>query len=139
MAFKHTYKQMLDKAYKELPEITISKKRFEIPSFHGRIQGKKTIIKNISQIAKTLRRKKEHIIKFMLKELATTGFEENNNYVFIGKFSGEMLNKKLEKYIKEFVLCEQCKKPDTFLKKEQGITFKQCEACGARSSVRTIK
>ena len=30
-------------------------------------------------------------------------------------------------------------KPDTELHKEKGITFKQCQACGARSSVRSIK
>lgn len=139
MTFKHTYKEMLEKAYKELPEISSSTKRFEIPTLHGRTQGNRTIINNLSQVAKYLNRPEDHIIKFFLRELATTGTPEDSNYSFIGKFSGNFLNTKLNKYVKEFVLCEQCGKPDTFLKTEEGSTFKQCEACGARQSIRKLK
>jgi len=130
---------MLEKAYKELPTISQSNKRFEIPQLHGRVQGNKTIINNFSQIAKYLGRPYDHLIKFFLRELATTGAPEDSNYAFVGKFSAAFLNAKLKKYVKEFVLCDQCGKPDTFLKKEKNTTFKQCEACGARSSVRSIK
>ena len=95
MTFKHKYEDLLTKAFKELPETKTSTMRFEIPVFHGRIQGNKTIINNISQISKYLGRTQEHIVKFMLRELATTGAPEDSNFVFIGRFSGSMLNNKL--------------------------------------------
>ena len=75
----------------------------------------------------------------MLKSLATTGEWKGSKFYFIGKFNSRVLNEKIEKYVKEFVTCTQCGKPDTELHKEKGITFKQCQACGARSSVRSIK
>ncbi len=139
MAFKHTYKQMLDRAFKNLPKSKNITTRFDIPKVTGSLQGNKTIITNLSQISKILRRPESHIFKFLLRELATTGDMKKGGTIFIGKFSSGILNTKIEKYVKEFILCNQCKKPDTKLIKEKGITFKHCEACGARSSVRSLK
>lgn len=139
MVWKHKYNDMLKRAYKLLPKSKAVDSRFEIPKVHGRLQGNQTIITNFHQIANHLRRDINHLFKFMLKDLATTGDISNNSVTFKGKFAPSMLNTKIEKYVKEFVICEQCGKPDTELIKEKGVTFKRCEACGARHSVRSIK
>jgi len=139
MVFKYTYEQMLEKAYKKLPEVSEEELRFELPVVKGSLSGNKTVITNIPQIAAQLRRPVEHVLKFLLRELATTGDQKKGETVFIGKFRSEFLNKKIEKYANEFVFCAQCKKPDTHLAKEQTITFLICEACGAKTSVRTLK
>jgi translation initiation factor 2 subunit 2 len=138
MAWKHKYEEMLKRAYKLLPKSTTSDSRFELPKFHGRLQGNKTILTNFHQISSHIRRDINHLFKFMVRELATTGEIKNNSVIFNGKFAPTMLNTKLDKYVKEFVLCDQCNKPDTELIKEKDITFKRCEACGAKHSVRTI-
>lgn len=137
--FKHTYEQMLDRLYKVLPKSKEISGRFEIPKVQGSIQGNKTIITNLAQIAKKLSRNEEHLMKFLLRELATTGESKTGGTIFMGKFSSDFLNGKIDKYVKEFVLCTQCGKPDTVLVKEKGVTFKRCEACGAKASVRTLK
>ena len=67
------YEKMLEKARKELPESVLKTERFEIPKVKGHIQGNRTIISNFNQIAKTLRREPEHLLKFVLKELAAPG------------------------------------------------------------------
>ena len=90
-------------------------------------------------MAKKINRKPEHLLKFLLRELATTGKERGNITIFMGKFSRDLMQHKYEKYLRKFVLCDQCKKPDTALKKEKGLTFKICEACGAKSSVMSLK
>jgi len=46
------------------------------------------------------------------------------------------VNDKIESYVKEFVLCTECKKPDTEIITEKGIKFKHCLACGAKSPIR---
>ncbi|MHA1988975.1 MAG: translation initiation factor IF-2 subunit beta, partial [Promethearchaeota archaeon] len=51
----------------------------------------------------------------------------------------DIIQKKIESYVKEYVLCKECGKPDTKLIKEGRITFLKCEACGAKSSVKSIK
>jgi translation initiation factor 2 subunit 2 len=139
MAFKHKYEDMLKKAYKLLPKVTATDSRFEIPKVHGRLQGNKTIITNFSQIASHLRREESHFLKFLVRELATTCEVNGGTATFTGKHSPTNINVKVEKYVKEFILCKQCGKPDTELVNENGSTFKRCEACGAKSSVRSIK
>lgn len=139
MAFKHTYEQMLDRLYKLLPKSSLASSRFEVPGVQGSIQGNRTVLTNLGQIAKKLSRPQEHFENYLIKELATTKQEKDGNVVFIGKFGSAKINEKVEKYVKEFVLCDQCKKPDTVLIKEKGVTFKRCEACGARSTVRTLR
>jgi translation initiation factor 2 subunit 2 len=50
-----------------------------------------------------------------------------------------LMEKKLESYVKGYVLCKECKKPDTKLIREDRITFLKCDACGAKSPVKSIK
>lgn len=139
MGFKHSYDEMLDKAYKSLPTVSAKTTRFEVPSITGSIQGNKTLLTNLNQVADKLGRPPEHLVKFLSKDLATTSDTKNNTTTFVGKFNSKLLNEKIQKYLKEFVTCQQCGKPDTKLIKEKGITFKRCEACGAKSTVRSIK
>ncbi|MHA1236157.1 MAG: translation initiation factor IF-2 subunit beta, partial [Candidatus Hodarchaeales archaeon] len=42
----------------------------------------------------------------------------------------------LRAYVKDFVLCEECQKPDTKLVREGRVLIKVCEACGARGAVK---
>lgn len=43
------------------------------------------------------------------------------------------------RYIKEYVTCHTCRSPDTILQKDTRLFFLQCEACGSRCSVASIK
>lgn len=139
MVWKFSYKELLERAYMNLPEKIKRESRFEIPKIFSQIQGNRTIIKNFIKLSRDINRDSRHLLKFMLRELATTGKEERNSIICIGKFSNELLQNKFDKYVQEFVLCSQCNRPDTILVKERGLTFKKCEACGAKSSVRNLK
>lgn len=132
------YEKMLEKAIKELPKEIRTKERFEIPKAICEIVGNKTVFKNFGEILIVLRRNANHLSKFLLKELATAGSLEGNALVFQGKIPREIIQNKLEDYIKKFVICKECKNPDTKLVKEGRITFLKCEACGARSAVEEI-
>lgn len=135
MVFKHTYEEMLEQAYKELPRIEAVGLRFEVPKVESLIQGNRTVVKNVAKLASHLRQSLDHLMRFMLHELATTGELRGADAIFIGKFRNDFLNEKVQKYTKRFVLCDHCGKPDTHLGKEGGITFKHCEACGAKIAV----
>jgi translation initiation factor 2 subunit 2 len=130
------YKELLDRAYKEVKQMNISSERFEIPKVEGHFQGKKTIITNFNQIASHLRRNPEHLQKFLLKELAASGHKEGDRLVLNNKIPSAKINPKIEQYTKEFVLCRECGKPDTEIKKEDRINFLHCLACGAKHSIR---
>ncbi len=131
------YEQMLNEAYKKVKAIGGSSERFEIPKVEGHFEGKKTIITNFYQIASHIRRNPEHFQKFILKELATSGQKEGDRLVLNNKIPSEKINQKIEQYVKEFVICRECGKPDTELTKEDRLTFIHCLACGAKHSVRS--
>lgn len=129
------YSELLKKAKKELPSESASHERFEIPKVRGHIQGNRTVVSNFGQIASTLNRETDHLLKYILKELATPG-EFKNSFLIMGrKVSAAMINEKIEKYVREFVICKECKKPDTKLVKEEKIIFLKCQACGAKQPV----
>ena len=129
------YKELLDKLYKEVKVIE-NVERFEIPKAQGMVEGSKTIIQNFSQICSTLRRKPEHLAKFLSRELASQVLIEKERLILNRKLSFGMINDKIEKYVGEFVICPECKKPDTELIKEEKFLFLHCLACGAKHSVR---
>jgi len=131
------YEKLLDEAYKKVKQIKVSNGRFEIPKIEGHFEGRKTILTNFFQIASYIRRKPEHFQKFMLKELAASGQKEGNRLVLNIKVPSTKINQKIEQYVKEFVLCKECKKPDTELIKEDRLSFIHCLACGAKHSVRS--
>lgn len=128
---------MLEEAYSKIKKPEGNGERFEIPSAEGRFEGKKTIITNFAEIASTLRRPPEHLMKFLSKETATQTMINGDRLVLNNKIPSSKLNPKIEQYTKEFVLCNECGKPDTELIKEDRITFKHCLACGAKHSVRS--
>jgi len=130
------YKKLLKKALSELPESTHSGERFEIPKVKGHVEGNKTIITNFNQICSTLRRESTQLIKYLQRELATPAIMEGTRLVLGRKVSSELINSKIERYVQDFVLCQECKKPDTILKKQDKILIMECTACGARHTVK---
>ena len=131
------YEKLLEQAYKKVKQIDTSSERFEIPKVQGHFEGRKTILTNFYQIASHIRRKPEHFQKFILKELAASGQKEGDRLVLNLKVPSAKINQKIEQYVKEFVLCKECGKPDTELIKEDRLSFVRCLACGAKHSVRS--
>ena len=133
-----TYKEMLKEARKSLPESVFEKERFEIKKVRGHVQGNRTIITNFIQIANDLGREPEHLLKFVLKELATPGEIKKSGSVIIGtKVPASRINEKIKQYANGFVFCSECGKPDTKKKKKKNIVFIKCLACGARHPIKS--
>jgi translation initiation factor 2 subunit 2 len=132
-----SYEQLLNEAYSKIKKPETSGERFEIPKVEGHFEGKKTIVTNFSQIVSYIRRSPEHFQKFLLKELAVSGQKEGDRLVLNNKIPSTKINEKIQQYVKEFVLCKECGKPDTELTKEDRLTFVKCLACGAKHSVRS--
>ncbi|MBW6442195.1 translation initiation factor IF-2 subunit beta [Patescibacteria group bacterium] len=132
------YNKLLENAYKKVKQSEISGERFKVPKIEGYFEGKKTILTNFYQIAVHLRRNPEHFQKFMLKELAASGQKMGDRLVLNIKVPSAKINQKVESYLHEFVLCKECKKPDTEIIKpaQSRISFVHCLACGAKHPIR---
>lgn len=92
------------------------------------------------QICKTLHRQPKHLLDFLLAELGTSGSVDGNSQLIIkGRFQQKQIENVLRRYIKEYVTCHTCRSPDTILQKDTRLFFLQCETCGSRCSVASIK
>jgi translation initiation factor 2 subunit 2 len=130
------YKNLLERARKSLPPITKAAERFETPVAEI-VTGKQTVIRNFTEIAKVLRRDTRHLAKFLFKELAIPGSIRNSELVLQGKVYSSLINQRIAEYVERFVLCHECRKPDTKLQEDKITTIK-CEACGARRTTKSI-
>lgn len=126
------YDDLLAHAKEVLPEVEENEERFQIPKVKGHIQGVKTVISNMNQIADMLRRPIKHLLKFLTRELASTAEQVKTLVIFGGKVSAARINEKINSYAKEFVICKECNKPDSKLTKEGDVYYFKCQACGAR-------
>lgn len=129
------YEELLEKAYKEIKPIISKSERFEPPKTKIIIEGNKTIITNFQAICSYLRRDPSHFAKFLLRELATPGEIDGERLILNRKILTSSIDEKIQMYIQKFVICPECKKPDTEIQTKDKISFMYCLACGARHSV----
>jgi len=139
MKEEYDYNKLLEKGRKQLPENVFKHERLEMPKLTSVVMGNRTFVKKFTEAAGIVRRDPKHILKYLAKEFGSQGNIEGDTAVFQGKFGQIMVNTKFEKYVELYVLCSECKKPDTTLLKENRISFVKCEACGARRRVEDIK
>lgn len=132
-----TYEQLLDKAFAELPNLAEEKVDFKIPQADSMIQGNKTQLRNIAQIADVARRSKEEIAKYLTKELAAPVTVDGNTLTILAKIPANTLNDKVHRYFELYIICKECHKPDTHVQMiDRGYTTIACEACGAKYTVK---
>lgn len=131
------YSQLLEEAYASLPKKQAGSGRFEVPLADVLVAGSKTTLKNFDAVCAYVRRKPAQVAKYLSNELAAPGVIEGTRLVLQGKFMARAVNERMQNYVKLFVLCKECGKPDTNLVQvERNVYALQCEACGAKSPVR---
>jgi translation initiation factor 2 subunit 2 len=132
------YETLLKKARSQIPDITSKQERLELPRLQYGVIGMRTIIFNFKEIAETLNRDPQHMLKYLSGEMATAASTQGARIIFQGKFPRQTLEKLLERYVESFITCPICKSPDTKLLKEKRLSFVVCEACGAKSSIKQL-
>lgn len=122
--------------------------RYRMPLLTTKIEGKgngiKTVIPNMSDVARALSRPPTYPTKFFGCELGaqTTFDEKNDRYIVNGAHSADRLRELLDGFIDKFVLCGSCKNPETeilVLSTGRGgrgeDIVRDCKACGERTGV----
>lgn len=128
---EYKYEDLLERALRGLPSTKTEDSRFIIPELKVFIEGKTTIFDNFDAICGYMNREAEHVMKFLLKELGTAGKMEGNRAIFQGRFPKEEVGHQIQRYMDEYVLCWECKKPDTHFVKMERVWVLKCDACGA--------
>ena len=137
------YKSLLEDAYNNIIQKDNLNSasvcgRFEVLNVAGHFEGSRTIITNFLKVSSCIRRSPEHLIKFLSKELATSAELSGDRLILCRKVSSANVNEKVAKYVKCFVTCGKCGKPDTELSEENYKLFLKCLACGNKVEIHKI-
>jgi len=116
--------------------------RYRMPVLLTKIEGKgngiKTVVPNMSDVARALSRPPTYPTKFFGSELGaqTTVDEKNDRYIVNGAHDATRLRELLDGFIEKFVLCGSCKNPETdLIITKNEMIVRDCKACGERTSV----
>ncbi|HEV2317635.1 MAG TPA: translation initiation factor IF-2 subunit beta [Thermoplasmata archaeon] len=129
------YAALLKRAREKLPQVQVSTDRFQVPEPDVMIDGKNTVIRNFQDITTVLRREPDHVIGFLARELGCPGVLDLPRAYLKSKIPKESIAQRLKEYTEKYVICSECKRPDTHLNKEGRFTLLVCEACGAQRPV----
>lgn len=134
----YPYEKLLKRVYKKIPEKLRSKKRFEVPKVRSFVEGKQTIVKNFPEIAKEVRRDVKHLMRYLSKELAAPSTLSGNRLIIQRVLKSQMIDERIRRYVEDYVLCHECRSPDTKITQLEGEKIIKCEACGGWRPLRKI-
>eukprot|EP00621_Florenciella_sp_RCC1693_P004012 CAMPEP_0182533126 /NCGR_PEP_ID=MMETSP1323-20130603/13136_1 /TAXON_ID=236787 /ORGANISM="Florenciella parvula, Strain RCC1693" /LENGTH=244 /DNA_ID=CAMNT_0024742969 /DNA_START=114 /DNA_END=845 /DNA_ORIENTATION=- len=113
--------------------------RYKMPPIQGKVEGRgngiKTAIPNMTQVALSLHREPGEVTKFFGCELGaqTTWSPDTERAIVNGAHTTSDLQTKLFVYIESFVLCPECRLPETIYSIKNEVIHAKCAACGAKS------
>ncbi|CAM9260260.1 unnamed protein product [Ectocarpus sp. 4 AP-2014] len=115
--------------------------RYKMPRVIGKVEGRgngiKTVIFNVMDLSLALKRDPGEVCKFFGTELgAQTRYnEEDERAIVNGAHTNGTLQQLVHKYVELFVLCPNCRLPESKYKIKNGAIFHKCYACGAKEMV----
>ncbi|XP_054263361.1 eukaryotic translation initiation factor 5 [Macrosteles quadrilineatus] len=112
--------------------------RYKMPRIMAKVEGKgngiKTVIVNMTDVAKSIGRPPTYPTKYFGCELgAQTQFDfKNDRFIVNGSHEAAKLQDLLDGFIRKFVLCPGCDNPETDLivSTKKGTISQGCKACG---------
>jgi len=142
----YSYKACLDRVYATIyannPTLVNKQKVVLKPPEVMRVGTSKIMWSNFQTLCQQLNRDPEHVFRFFLAELGTTGsIDGSNRFVIKGKFGPSYISSLLKKYIQEYVVCHSCRQVNTKLERDSitRMYFLYCDSCGASRAVSAIQ
>jgi translation initiation factor 5 len=114
--------------------------RYKMERIQSKVEGKgngiKTVIVNLSNVAHQLARPPNYVIKYFGFELgAQTNIDpKDDRWIINGAHEASKLQDYLDGFINKFVLCKECKNPETVVSIKDGDILMDCKACGKIST-----
>lgn len=115
--------------------------RYKMPAVFGKIEGSgngiKTVMPNILDVASALHRTAGEVNKFFGIELGAQSrySAETDRAIVNGAHTDQVLQDLMHRYIEKFVLCPNCRLPETAYKIKGDSIYHKCAACGAKEMV----
>lgn len=133
--YPYEYDDMLIRLFNSKSEEDAYKK-INLPVIDVSRKNKTSIISNFHLYIDKLNRTADQISNYFREEgRVNVSVNSRKQLIIQGNFDNRKCETIMTNYIKEYVMCKQCKSIDSCLIKDTGITFLQCHQCGAKSSL----
>lgn len=110
--------------------------KINLPPLQVHRKNKLSIFVNINTYSEKLNRTKEHISNFFREEMGTaTSINGQNQLIIHGILNEAKCESIMRKYIKQYVMCKQCKSIHSTMIKDNGLTYLECKQCFAKTSL----
>lgn len=115
--------------------------RYKMERLQTKVEGKgngiKTVVVNVASVAGSLARPASYIIKYFGFELGAMTRDDikDDRWIINGAHEAGKLQDHLDGFINKFVLCKNCKNPETDVKIDNDRILLDCKACGQRTAV----
>jgi len=107
-----------------------------ITKVEGSGNGIKTVIVNVTDIARQLSRNVEYLMKFLGNELGVTSKLKDDKWILTGRFEQDNIQQLVFRFISRFVLCGRCRNPETTLFVDEKNTCRlRCKGCGTITEI----
>ena len=140
----YTYDELCDRIFSMLhefnPQLRGERKAFIMAPPELERRGRhNVVILNFGKILKALNRPEEHVVQYILAELACEGSVDSNKQLILkSRFREHVIEQTLRSYIQSFVQCHMCGSHNTVLTKKYRIPFVECSSCCARRAVAAV-
>lgn len=112
--------------------------RYKMPKLIAKVEGKgngvKTVVVNMTEVAKAIGRPPSYLTKYFGYELGaqTKTDHKNDRYIVNGSHDIKKLQDLLDRFIHKFVLCSVCNNPETelIISVKKDTIKRGCKACG---------
>jgi translation initiation factor 5 len=112
--------------------------RYKMPKLTTKVEGSgngiKTVITNMTAVAKALDRPPTYPTKYFGCELGAQ-VSMNTEYIINGMHDPDKLMNLLYAFIRKFVLCAKCNNPETTLTVSNQSIGQKCIACGHKTTI----
>ncbi|AUL79377.3 eukaryotic translation initiation factor 2 subunit beta [Tupanvirus soda lake] len=114
-------------------------KKINLPPLKVTRKNRLSVIVNFEVYSEKLNRSKDHISEYFKVETGACNSVNNQNQLLIhGILNETKCESIMRNYIKEYVMCKQCKGINSSIRKEGGLTYLECHQCLAKTSMGKI-
>lgn len=106
-----------------------------ITKIESRGNGIKTVIVNMSNVAKDLKVPADYPTKYFSAVLGASNESKDGKFVIKGSFTQAHLEGVLQDFIRKFVLCPKCSLPETDMSVKGDFVHLDCKACSHHAVV----
>jgi len=126
----------IDRAYEQLELLNKNKKKPTFPQPNIISKDRKTFFINFSEICKTIDRTPDYVKKYLeIETNISTSILGDGGLKFDVSIKPQQIKNIVTTFIKELIICKDCRSCITTLEKDTRLLFLCCSNCNSKKSI----